>query len=177
MAIVAKGPVKQPWRIWLKVRMKYMRPDNITAAKQSTTKPSVCTMTSSNGNIFRVTGPLCGEFTGHQWILLTKSSDAELWCFLWSALWINGWVNNHDFIVIILWDILYIFYVLAVSKFVTWFAARVTNIIPSGLGHQYWCGANLANFRCTCFKISMQGLSLCYTGNHLIHTHMDIVYS
>ena len=26
-------------------------------------------MTSSNGNIFRVTGPLCGEF----------------WCFLWSA--------------------------------------------------------------------------------------------
>ena len=24
-------------------------------------------MTPSNGNIFRVTGPLCGEFTGHQW--------------------------------------------------------------------------------------------------------------
>ena len=23
-------------------------------------------ITSSNGNIFRVTGPLCGEFTGHQ---------------------------------------------------------------------------------------------------------------
>ena len=39
-------------------------------------------MTSSNGNIFRVTGPLCGEFTGHRWIILTKASDAELWCFL-----------------------------------------------------------------------------------------------
>ena len=25
-------------------------------------------MPSSNGNIFRVTGPLCGEFTGHRWI-------------------------------------------------------------------------------------------------------------
>ena len=25
-------------------------------------------MTSSNGNIFRVAGPLCGEFTGHRWI-------------------------------------------------------------------------------------------------------------
>ena len=25
-------------------------------------------MTSSNGNIFRVTGHLCGEFTGHRWI-------------------------------------------------------------------------------------------------------------
>ena len=42
-------------------------------------------MTSSNGNIFRVTGPLCGEFTGHRCILITKASDAELWYFLWSA--------------------------------------------------------------------------------------------
>ena len=41
--------------------------------------------TSSNGNIFRVTVPLCGEFTGHRWIPLTKACDAELWCFLWSA--------------------------------------------------------------------------------------------
>ena len=38
-------------------------------------------MTSSNGNIFRVTGQLCGEFTGPQWIPHTKASDAELWCF------------------------------------------------------------------------------------------------
>ena len=42
-------------------------------------------MTSSNGNILRVTGPLCGEFTGHRWIPRTKASDAELWCSLWSA--------------------------------------------------------------------------------------------
>ena len=42
-------------------------------------------MTSSNGDIFRVTGPLWGEFTGHRWIPLTKASDAELWCSLWSA--------------------------------------------------------------------------------------------
>ena len=42
-------------------------------------------MTSSNRNIFRVTGPLCGELTGHRWIPLTKASDAELWCFLWST--------------------------------------------------------------------------------------------
>ena len=44
-----------------------------------------CMVTSSNGNIFRVTGPLCGEFTGHRWIPRTKPGDAELWCFLWSA--------------------------------------------------------------------------------------------
>ena len=42
-------------------------------------------MTSSSGNIFRATGHLCGEFTGHRWIPCTKASDAELWCFLWSA--------------------------------------------------------------------------------------------
>ena len=44
-------------------------------------------MTSSNGNIFRVTGHLCGELTGDRWIPHAKASDAELWCFLWSALW------------------------------------------------------------------------------------------
>ena len=53
-------------------------------------------MTSSNGNIFRVTGLLCGEFTGPRWILRTKASDAELWCFLWSAPEINSWVNNPE---------------------------------------------------------------------------------
>ena len=38
-------------------------------------------MTSSNGKNVRVTGHLCGEFTGHRWIPHTKASDAELWCF------------------------------------------------------------------------------------------------
>ena len=42
-------------------------------------------MTSSNGNIFRVTGILSGESTGHRRIPLTKASDAEFWYFLWSA--------------------------------------------------------------------------------------------
>ena len=42
----------------------------------------ICAMiymiTSSNGNIFRVTGPLCGEYTGHLWIPRKKASDANL---------------------------------------------------------------------------------------------------
>ena len=38
-------------------------------------------MTSSKENIFRVTGYLRGESTGHRWIPLTKASDAELWFF------------------------------------------------------------------------------------------------
>ena len=53
-------------------------------------------MTSSNGNIFRVTGHLCGEFTGDRWIPRTKASDAEPWCFFFICVWINGWVNNHE---------------------------------------------------------------------------------
>ena len=42
-------------------------------------------MTATNGNIFRVTGPLCGEFTGHLWIPLTEDSYVVLWCFLLSS--------------------------------------------------------------------------------------------
>ena len=47
--------------------------------------PITLTMTSSYGNIFRATGPLWEESTGHRWIPLTKASDAELWCYLWSG--------------------------------------------------------------------------------------------
>ena len=41
-------------------------------------KDTIYMMTSSNGNIFRVTGHLCGEFTSPRWIPRTKASDAEL---------------------------------------------------------------------------------------------------
>ena len=34
-------------------------------------------MMSSNGNIFRVTDHLCGEFTGRRWIPRTKASDGS----------------------------------------------------------------------------------------------------
>ena len=53
-------------------------------------------MTSSNGNIFRFTGPLWEESIGHRWVHRTKSSDAEFWCFLFICAWINGWANNRD---------------------------------------------------------------------------------
>ena len=42
----------------------------------STTYPAGFMMTSSNGNIFRVTDHLCGEFTGPRWIPRTMASDA-----------------------------------------------------------------------------------------------------
>ena len=39
-------------------------------------------MTSSNGNIFRVTGPLCGEFNGYRWIPLKKpvTRSVDVFC-------------------------------------------------------------------------------------------------
>ena len=57
----------------------------IKACHPHSFKPMPGMMASSNGNIFHVTGTLCGEFTGDRWISRTKASDAELWCFLWSA--------------------------------------------------------------------------------------------
>ena len=52
-------------------------------------------MTSSNGNIFRVTGPLCGEFTGDLWIPHTKGQRRGALMFPLICDWINGWVNNR----------------------------------------------------------------------------------
>ena len=45
-------------------------------------------MTSSNGNIFRVTGHLCGEFTGHRW------RGALMFSLI--CAWISGWVNTRE---------------------------------------------------------------------------------
>ena len=52
---------------------------NFTLTLPTSTKGRRIMMTSSNENIFRVTGHLRGEFTGLRWIPHTKASDAELW--------------------------------------------------------------------------------------------------
>ena len=51
-------------------------------------------MTSSNGNIFRVSGHLCGEFIHDRWIPCTKNSGALMFSLICSR--INGWVNNRE---------------------------------------------------------------------------------
>ena len=57
-------------------------------------------MTSSNGNIFRVTGYLCGEFTGLRWIPRTKASDVEIWIFF--DLRLNKRLNKQ--VRLVVWD-------------------------------------------------------------------------
>ena len=44
---------------------------------------------------FRVTGHLCGEFTGPRWIPRTKWWHGAL-MFSFICGWINDWVNNRD---------------------------------------------------------------------------------
>ena len=47
-------------------------------------------MTSSNGDIFRVTGPLCGEFT------CPRGQWRGALMFSLICVWINGWINNGE---------------------------------------------------------------------------------
>ena len=54
------------------------------------------TVTSSVGNIFRVTGPLCGEFTGHRVNFPHKGQWRGALVFYLICAWINGWVNNRE---------------------------------------------------------------------------------
>ena len=51
-------------------------------------------MTSSNGNIFRVTGPWWGESTGHRWFPHKGQWRGALMFSLIFA-WINVWANNR----------------------------------------------------------------------------------
>ena len=67
---------------------------NIDLGPESTAVTVI--MASSKGNIFRVTGPLCGEFTDHRWIPITKASEAELLMFSLICAWINGWINKRE---------------------------------------------------------------------------------
>ena len=48
--------------------------NRIFKSETFTSSHSLTMMTSSNGNTFHDTGPLCREFTGHRWIPLTNSS-------------------------------------------------------------------------------------------------------
>ena len=55
-------------------------------------------MTSSNGSIFRFTGLVWGEFTGHPWIPIAKASNASWRVFMFSLICAltSGWANHRD---------------------------------------------------------------------------------
>ena len=53
-------------------------------------------MTSSNGNIFRVTVHLSADFTGQRWIPRKKGQWRVALMFSLICTWINGFVNNRE---------------------------------------------------------------------------------
>ena len=55
--------------VYIPTVMTYLRTKQIFYIKFCLKGLSWSMMTSSNGSIFRVTGHLCGEFTGHRWIV------------------------------------------------------------------------------------------------------------
>ena len=61
----------------------------------SDTKQKQAMMTSSNGNLFHVTGHLWGEFTGHRGIPAQRPVKRSFDVFF-DLPWINGWVNNGE---------------------------------------------------------------------------------
>ena len=87
-------------------------------------------MTSSNGNIFRVTGHLCGEFTGSRWIPRTKASDAELWCFSSICVPINDWVNKREAGDLICYRTHYDVIVMNVTHLATVFGSAISPLCP-----------------------------------------------
>ena len=86
-------------------------------------------MTSSHGSIFRVTGPLCGEFTGHRWIPLTKASDVELGCFLWSM---SEYTVELTIVRLVIWDAI----VLIMTSLCCWAAIAAKPLLSGVSNHR-----------------------------------------
>ena len=76
----------------LNVNSKWTRINHLISSE----KKPYNMMTSSNGNFFRVTGPLCGVFTGHRWILHHKGLWLGALFFSLICAWINDKVNNRE---------------------------------------------------------------------------------
>ena len=100
MACCLTAPIHYLSQCWLLVSEVpwHSLKDNFTVCTQATILYNEFDMMmSSNGNIFIVTGPLCGEFTGHLWIPRTKAS-AWRGALMFSLICaqINGWVNNGE---------------------------------------------------------------------------------
>ena len=85
----------QYWVIMNKILHASLTSDNSHGVKSSLAAEEIM-MTSWNENLFRVTGLLCGEFTGHLWIPGTKTTGAEALMFSLICTWINGWVSHCE---------------------------------------------------------------------------------
>ena len=81
-------------RLTDEVRQCFLMKSYLMSWKQSLVA-DLSMMTSSNGNVFRVTGPLCGEFMGQLVISPHKGQWRGALTFTLICAWIYGWVNNR----------------------------------------------------------------------------------
>ena len=90
--------LKKYIEMWFKVNLQFVSVGSgdglVSTDHKSLPDPM---MTSSNGNLLSIIGFLCGEFTCHRWIPLTKVSEAELWRFSSICAWTNEWAYNREF--------------------------------------------------------------------------------
>ena len=80
----------QVWQVWQKSMNPGIQCAIIRCISQHTCAHIECQKHRNPDDLmkwkhFLCYWPLCGEFTDHRWIPLTKASDAELWCFPWTA--------------------------------------------------------------------------------------------
>ena len=76
---------KECFSCWFQLHRSLFQGVQLTISKNWL---SPCTMTSSNGNIFRVTGPLCGEFLSQRPVTRNIA--------LFFDLRLNKWINYRD---------------------------------------------------------------------------------
>ena len=110
---------------------------NHVSKRGHSNRPKENMMMPSNGNIFRVIGPLWGESIGHRWIPLSKTSDAELWCILWSA---PEQTVEQTIETLVIWDaIALIFYAIVMKnhQFWNWNASNNQRALNTCNNYQY----------------------------------------
>ena len=116
-------------------------------------------MTSSNENVFCVTGHLCGEFTGPRWIPRTKASGAELWCFfdlrLNKRLSKQPWGRWFETLSCPLWRHRNVMKTTVVRPLQNIKEAHLTSSVLSWENHEAFCRTVIC---CKCVRIKIMGI-------------------
>ena len=87
-------PLSGPMMVSLLTHICVTRPQWVNVGNEpivSSASEMTFMMTSPNENIFRVTGPLCRELTGHRWIPPHKGQWRGALMFYLICAWTNAW--------------------------------------------------------------------------------------
>ena len=88
--VFGKRPMSGEITEYIIQRMESPLTSGLETALDTTVRIGISWWRHQMETFFRVTGLLCGEFTGHRWIPLTEANDAELCYFFYLRLWVNN---------------------------------------------------------------------------------------